>query len=198
MEMNYLAHAYLSFHHRDILVGNMVSDFIKGARQFDYPPLVQKGIRLHRDIDRFTDIHQATAEGKLVVKKDYGLYSGAIVDVIYDHFLANDPGIFPNDSLAAFADEVYNVLEEEAANLPAGFLVMLPYMKMHNWLYSYRTIDGIGRALQGLVRRAAYLSDHETAFRLLKDNYSSLEHSYRRFMPDVKDFAKERMAQLIS
>jgi hypothetical protein len=28
--MNYLGHAYLSFNHQDILVGNMISDFIKG------------------------------------------------------------------------------------------------------------------------------------------------------------------------
>lgn len=196
--MNFLAHAYLSFDHNQILVGNMVSDFVKGARQYDYPPLIQTGIRLHREIDRFTDTHPATAKGKLVFRKDYGLYSGAVLDVIYDHFLANDKQIFTDDSLSGFAGNVYNILEGESAQLPAGFLVILPYMKLHNWLYSYRTMEGISRSLQGMVRRAAYLSDHETAFQLLQDNYSVLEDCYRQFMPDVKDFAKERMAQLIS
>ena len=196
--MNYLAHAYLSFHHRDILVGNMISDFVKGTKQFDYPPLVQKGIRLHREIDRYTDTHQATAECKLLFRKDYRLYSGAMIDVIYDHFLASDENIFPGNSLADFAQGIYITLEEESANLPPGFLVILPYMKMHDWLYSYRSMDGIARALQGLVRRAAYLSDHQTAVRLLSDNYVALEDCYKRFMPDVKEFAKQRMAQLIS
>jgi hypothetical protein len=28
--MNYLAHAYLSFNEPDILVGNLISDFVKG------------------------------------------------------------------------------------------------------------------------------------------------------------------------
>lgn len=196
--MNYLAHAYLSFDHKDILVGNMVSDFVKGARQFDYPPLIQKGIRLHRDIDRYTDTHPATAEGKQVFRQEYGLYSGAILDVIYDHFLANDKNIFPNGSLGNFSRNVYSILEEESAHLPQGFLIMLPYMKMHDWLGSYGTMEGIGRALEGLVRRAAYLSDHSTAFKLLQDHYSELENCYNAFMPDVKEFAKERMAQLIS
>ncbi len=35
--MNYLAHAYLSFNDPEILVGNMISDFVKGKKKFDYP-----------------------------------------------------------------------------------------------------------------------------------------------------------------
>lgn len=30
--MNYLAHAYLSFDEPEILVGNMISDFVKGKK----------------------------------------------------------------------------------------------------------------------------------------------------------------------
>ncbi|MBK6633182.1 MAG: hypothetical protein IPG38_01660 [Chitinophagaceae bacterium] len=62
--MNYLAHAYLSFNDPEILLGNMISDYIKGKKQFDYPLPVQKGIRLHRFIDQFTDTHAATHELK--------------------------------------------------------------------------------------------------------------------------------------
>jgi acyl carrier protein phosphodiesterase len=51
--MNYLAHAYLSFKHEDILLGNLISDFVKGKKKFDYPLLIQKGITLHRNIDTF-------------------------------------------------------------------------------------------------------------------------------------------------
>ncbi len=35
--MNYLAHAYLSFNDPDVLAGNMISDFVKGKKKFDYP-----------------------------------------------------------------------------------------------------------------------------------------------------------------
>jgi acyl carrier protein phosphodiesterase len=35
--MNYLAHAYLSFNDPEILVGNMISDFVKGKKKFDSP-----------------------------------------------------------------------------------------------------------------------------------------------------------------
>ena len=64
--MNYLAHAYLSFNHPEILTGNMISDFVKGKKKFDYPTTIQKGIMLHRAIDQFTDTHEATKEAKEV------------------------------------------------------------------------------------------------------------------------------------
>lgn len=196
--MNYLAHAYLSFGHPQILVGNMISDFVKGSRQYDYPPLVQNGIRLHREIDRFTDIHPATSKGKQVFREQYGLYSGALMDVIYDHFLASDAEIFSEESLFEFSAGVYNSLEKQSSLLPEPFLMMLPYMKMQNWLYRYRQKEGIGQSLRGLVRRAAYLSDHMPAFELFQEHYTMLGRCYRLFMPDVKEFAKQRVEQLIS
>jgi acyl carrier protein phosphodiesterase len=39
--MNYLAHAYLSFNDPEILVGNMISDFVKGKKKFDFPLRIQ-------------------------------------------------------------------------------------------------------------------------------------------------------------
>ena len=93
--MNYLAHAYLSFEITDITVGNMISDFVKGKQKFDYPVAIQHGITLHRAIDSFTDSHAVTRQAKSFFKEAYGLYAGPLVDVVYDHFLANDPLRFP-------------------------------------------------------------------------------------------------------
>ena len=46
--MNLLAHAYLSFNNPPVLVGNMISDYVKGKKKFLYDPAIQKGIELHR------------------------------------------------------------------------------------------------------------------------------------------------------
>ena len=54
--MNYLAHSYLSFSHEQ-LVGNMIADFIKNREREFLPSEIQKGIKLHRAIDTFTDAH---------------------------------------------------------------------------------------------------------------------------------------------
>ncbi len=93
-KMNYLAHAYLSFNQPAILTGNMISDFVKGKKKYDFSSEIQKGIALHRAIDEFTDFHPVTQIAKSYFKQAYRLYAGAFVDVVYDHFLANDPDQF--------------------------------------------------------------------------------------------------------
>src|SRR5689334_13128813 len=109
--MNYLAHAYLSFNNADILVGNMISDFVKGKKRFDFSEHIQNGIMLHRSIDTFTDEHIATKQAKEFFKPVVGLYAGAFMDVVYDHFLANDKNEFDNKSLLNFSSSVYTTLD---------------------------------------------------------------------------------------
>src|SRR6476659_3052763 len=109
--MNYLAHALLSFNQPEILVGNMISDFVKGKTRFSFSERIQQGIMLHRSIDEFTDTHDATKQAKKFFKPVVGLYAGAFVDVVYDHFLANDSNEFNNDSLLDFSLSVYATLD---------------------------------------------------------------------------------------
>ncbi len=78
LQMNFLAHALLSFGDEDFLTGNMISDFVKGKKKFDYPVAIQKGIQLHRMIDEFTDFHPATSKAKKLFSPYYRLYSGRL------------------------------------------------------------------------------------------------------------------------
>lgn len=194
--MNFLAHAFLSFGREGLLTGNLISDFVKGKAQYDYPQIIQDGIRLHRAIDAFTDAHEATKEAAHFFKTPYRLYSGPIIDILYDHFLANDKTIFPDESLLLFSNSVYGSLEKEAAWLPPVFARIFLYMKEENWLWNYRTQEGMARSLNGLVRRAAYISDSYTAFRLFHEHYAELQTCYDHFFPDVKNFAKQQIAAL--
>ena len=88
--MNFLAHAYLSFQHPGVTVGNMISDFVKGSKKDTLPYDVRQGVMLHRAIDAYTDSHEVIGSVKAFFRPHYRLYSGAIVDIIFDHFLATD------------------------------------------------------------------------------------------------------------
>lgn len=189
--MNYLAHAVLSYNMPFLLVGNMISDFVKGSQKSGYTAAVQAGIALHRAIDEFTDTHPATARAKDVFRPVYRLYSGPIVDVIYDHFLATDEAQFTNASLLQFSEGVYRTLEEHTVHLPPRFVTVLTYMKAENWLYRYRTPEGMQMSLQGLIRRAAFVHDSQPAHALFLSHYDELKACYQSFFPDVKQMAKE-------
>jgi acyl carrier protein phosphodiesterase len=195
--MNYLAHAYLSFNHPEILVGNMISDFVKGKTKFDYPPGIQNGIALHRAIDEFTDAHPATKEAKEYFRPAYRLYSGAFVDVVYDHFLALDTNEFKNlTALHYFSVNVYKILEENFSILPKSFQNLLPHMKQHNWLYNYQYIAGIEKSFGGLVQRAKYINESASAFDVFNKNYNELKDCYNIFFPTLKKFANHYVSNL--
>jgi acyl carrier protein phosphodiesterase len=195
--MNYLAHAYLSFSDPGVLVGNMVSDFVKGQQKNSFSGKPLAGIYLHRAIDSFTDTHPSTREAMQYFRADYRLYSGAIMDVIYDHFLATDEKEFSDQSLFAFSQEVYQQLDSQAAHLPARFIPVFGYMRTQNWLYHYRSEQGLAQSLGGLVRRAAYLSDSQPALRSFREHRNALRACYEKFFPDVKQFAKQKLSELV-
>ncbi len=195
--MNLLAHAYLSFNQPGILTGNMISDFIKGKKKFAYPPIVQQGIALHRAIDDFTDFHPSTREAKKHFQPQYRLYAGAFVDVVYDHFLANDPNEFAQKTvLENFCQQTYQMLRVDSINLPLPFAEMLPYMEQQNWLYHYSFRSGIEKSFGGLVRRARYLTESAIAYEVFNMHYEALKECYEEFFPDVKKMASEYLGAI--
>jgi len=195
--MNYLAHAYLSFGRPGILVGNMISDYVKGKKKYDYPGQVQHGIAVHREIDRFTDIHPATKEAKEIFRPAYRLYAGSLMDVIYDHFLALDENEFTDESLKTFTINTYAVLDQFTDHFPEKFSRMYPYMKAQNWLYNYRYRQGIEKSLAGVVRRAKYLEESDTAYLLFNEHYDKLKNLYQIFFPELRSMTVNFLKQFV-
>jgi acyl carrier protein phosphodiesterase len=190
--MNYLGHAFLSFGNSELLTGNMIADHVKGRVALEqFPQGIKNGIELHRKIDGKTDIHPATLRAKLLFREDYGLYAGAIMDTLYDHFLANDPALFPTEeSLRSFTASVYLQLAENEQYFPPKFAGYFPHMREHNWLYNYRTMKGMERSLNGLARRALYMPPIGKAYELFIANYYVLNQCYFEFIDDIIKFVK--------
>ena len=109
------------------------------------------------------------------------------MDVVYDHFLANDSNQFADEAvLNQFAHATYGSLTKYESIMPERFAKMLPYMQSQNWLYNYRYNTGIERSFEGLVRRAAYLHESAIAFKIFEKEYESLKKCYHIFFPDLK------------
>ncbi len=187
--MNYLAHAYLSFQNPEILVGNMISDFVKGKNKFTYSPQVQNGIMLHRAIDTFTDSHNEIKNAKQVFQPTYRLYSGAFIDVVMDHFLAKK--INENNNLMAFTQLCYKQLGQYTTVFPLYFQNAFPNMQQNNWLYNYQYTLGIQKSFIGLQKRATYITEVETAFKIFTNNYNNLQESFSVFWNDMLPFAMQ-------
>jgi acyl carrier protein phosphodiesterase len=194
--VNYLAHAYLSFGDPEILTGNLISDFVKGKKKYEYPPRILAGIDLHRAIDTFTDNHPVNKNISKLFKSAYGLYSGAFIDVVYDHFLAVELNSGGDKEFERFSHDVYSKIELFRHILPDTFNNIFPYMKQYNWLYNYQFAWGIEKSMEGLVHRARYISDSKTAFKIFEDNYSELRLAYSIFFPEVRNFSLAKFSDI--
>lgn len=88
--MNFLAHIYLSGNNPCVVIGNYMADSIKGRQYKTFDKNIQKGILLQRQIDTSTDAHPNFKSSTKRLHANYGDYSGIIVDIFYDHFLAKN------------------------------------------------------------------------------------------------------------
>ncbi len=194
--MNYLGHAVLSFGDGELLTGNLIADHVKGKLALNnYPDRIAAGIILHRKIDQFTDDHPATGRAKLLFREAYGLYAGALMDSLYDHFLANDAKYFPSaSSLLEFTQKTYEAAAVNASYFPPAFASYFEYMRRENWLYNYRTLQGAKRALHGLQRRAKHMADPQEAYNIFVGHYYHLAQCYYDLMDDMVHFVKVELS----
>lgn len=195
--MNYLGHALLSMDDPDILAGNMIGDYVKGSASLDdYSEGVKKGILLHRKIDSFADSDPAALRARVWFREKYGLYSGAIIDTVFDHYIATDPQFFKTENdLLSFSQGVYKKLNGYKEIFPPQFAKMFPYMEQQNWLYNYRTMTGVSRSLQGLHRRAKYMEEPEEAYNTFVIRYYELAQSYYDFMERAYEYVKRELTE---
>jgi acyl carrier protein phosphodiesterase len=190
--MNFLAHAYLSGDDKKILLGNLIGDFIKGRQALNrFEAQIIRGVELHRAIDEFTDSHPVVDESKNRLRPKYRHYSGVIVDVFYDHFLATHWKRFHHQRLEDFAAETYETIDSFSNILPFEFKRMLPYMIKGNWLVGYADILGIHAALSGMAGRTPYVSKMDEASEDLREHYEKFKNEFERFFPELKSFAEK-------
>lgn len=194
--MNFLAHIYLSGDNDLITIGNFMADGIKGKRYKKYPIEIQIGILLHREIDTFTDAHPTVRKSTKRLHKNYSHYSGVIVDILYDHFLAKNWADYSSIPLDAYVDRFYESLKTHAEFLPARMQKMVPYMIAGNWLLNYAQIEGIQNVLNGMNRRTNNISGMDQATNELKEFYHEFEAEFTSFFEELRLFSGEKLTYL--
>ena len=188
--MNFLAHSYLSFSEEQ-LVGNMIADFVKNRDVVRLPESIQKGIKLHRAIDTFTDAHPLIHEAKAPFRPLVRLYSGAFVDVAFDYFLANDTTENSQREWQEHSQRVYAVLRRYEEFLPEVFKKVLDKMQQDDWLYNYRNEWGIEYSFRNVVNKAQFLDKTTNVFPAFLANKDFLREKYEIFFPEIKSFAQD-------
>lgn len=194
--MNYLAHIYLSGESDLVTIGNFMADGIKGKDYKKHSKEVQIGILLHRHIDTFTDAHKTVRKSTKRLHSKYSHYSGIIVDILYDHFLAKNWNKYSVVPLDEYVDSFYDSLEKNHSLLPARIQKMIPFMMADNWLLNYGSIEGISRVLEGMNRRTKNRSGMDEAVKELEIFYNEFESEFSTFFEELIEFSNQKLKEL--
>ena len=194
--MNFLAHIYLSGYSDLIKIGNFMADGVRGNQYLTYDSEIQKGIVLHRAIDTFTDAHPIFRKCTKRLHSEYHHYSGVIVDVFFDHFLAKNWNFYSAETLEDYAENFYSLLKNNYEILTERTKGMMPYMTERNWLVSYATITGIGMILFQMDHRTKNKGNMKNAIKELQQYYYQFEEEFTLFFEELRTHSKEKLAAL--
>lgn len=194
--MNFLAHIYLSGDDELIRIGNFMADGIRGNDYRNFNSSIQKGILLHRAIDTFTDAHPVFRTSKHRLHASYGHYSGVIMDVFYDHFLAKNWERYSNIPLTTYVSGFYTSLQTHYDLLTEKTKGLMPYMIGRNWLVSYASIEGIGTILFQMDHRTKNRSRMQYSVKELQEFYTEFETEFTLFFEELRQFATDKLTEI--
>lgn len=162
-----------------------MADGIHGKNLDTFPLEIQRGIILHRAIDTFTDAHPIFRQSTKRLHANYHHYSGIIVDIFYDHFLAKNWSNYSDEKLEDFTERFYQSLMDNHDSLTLKTQKMIPYMLDQNWLLSYQTIEGIESVLVKMDNRMKRDSNMRFSISELRTFYSDFEQEFTFFFEEV-------------
>ena len=171
----------------------MLGDFVRGTRDdlsARFPPDLVEGILLHRAIDYFTDQHPVFLRSKLLLAPERRRFAGIIIDVLFDHFLAQNWSQYSRIPLPEFIDEMYALLDRNSAWMTPELREIIPRMRSENWLGTYGTIEGLALTFRRISRRRAFLAPIIGAEDDLTAHYHSFGKAFREFYPDALVFSE--------
>ena len=190
--MNYLAHTYLSGDNDDIKIGNFLGDWVRGSDYLKYSDDIRTGIMMHRNIDSFTDQHPIVHLSASRFLSRYAKYSGVIIDILYDHYLASNWKDFCNVPLHDYVSRMHNVMLNNFEVLPERLQNHLPGFMNERWIERYATLKGIHDVLETMSKRTSLPNETEFAISVIETFYTDFRHEFFDFFGQIIEFVESK------
>ena len=151
--MNFLAHLWLSDRAHLPLAGAILGDTLRGALPADMPGPLACSVQLHRRVDAATDRHPRVQAARSRFEPGARRYAGILLDVLFDHVLAQDWPGYSGESLSAFADRAGRAVAGEGRWFEHSGQSAPRADRFAALLVSYRLESGIELALRRTAGR---------------------------------------------
>ncbi len=188
--MNWLAHVFLSEPNVEFQLGNLLADVVRGPQRAAMSADFVRGAVCHKAIDAFTDAHPVVKRSRTRVGSEHRRFSGVLIDVFYDYFLARNWERYSPIALDAYTGAFYASAQAHVAAMPPVARTMLERIIRHDLLGSYARVEGVERALR---RISTYLESRwhkpftlDQGVRDLLAHETELAADFREFFPALQ------------
>lgn len=195
--MNYLAHIFLAGTNPEAQLGGLLGDFVKPNFSGSFDTTIEREIRINRLIDSFTDSHAVVLSAKAKFRPSTRRFSGIILDVLYDHFLASAWTSYSQDNIEQFIQRFYAYLLNVEMSLPERLVRIAPYIAEEDWLGSYREFTGFEIAIHGVSTRVSRRA--EELISGLEDvalNIAEFRQGFSVFFPELQSYVRNERHRL--
>lgn len=187
--MNVLAHALVAGPSPPLQVGGVMGDFVRGRPDPALPEALRAGIRLHRAVDAFTDAHPQVVAARRLFDPPWRRYAGVLIDVWFDHLLAQDFRRHAGTDLDAFSRILRGHLRAHDERIPSRMRRFVDYMERHDLPAGYADRAMIGQVLEGLSRRLSRANPLAEALPQLDARDAALARHFEAFFPELDAYA---------
>lgn len=195
--MNYLAHIQLAHVSDTSMLGNFLGDFVKGSDLSHLPIEHQHGIRLHRQIDTYTDRHTEVRALREIFPKSIRRMSGVVIDIYFDHLLCRHWSRFNEHHLDTLLDAFYLEIEQHSKPIGGRFTQVKEGLIEYRWLSDYQEIANCERALHQIEKRLnGKVLFAQEAVQFVAQNSAEFEQRFLRFYPDLINYTVLRANQV--
>lgn len=168
-----------------MLIGNFMTDFLKKKEEGNYSGRVLDGIKLHRQIDSYTDSHPASLELRAMLRKRHGKYASVVVDLVWDYYLSTNWKLFSGSSLPDFNKGIYEILAKRKEELPIKLREKIDKMMENDFLMAYANKDNMSVSLAWMDKRVNFSSAFKDAVLDIEENHDRIDELFKRFFPDL-------------
>jgi acyl carrier protein phosphodiesterase len=196
--MNHLAHALVAGSDAQIVLGSLLGDFWRGAPDPAWSAATRAGLFLHRRVDGFTDSDAQLARARALFQPPFRRYAGIMLDVYFDHLLAQRFAQFSAQSLDEYSGWILALLDTAKADLPEPMRRFVAYMRAHGLFASYANRAMLGQVLEGISHRLTRANPLAGSDRVLDDLAQPLGEAFVEFFPRLQEFASHELASLLA
>jgi acyl carrier protein phosphodiesterase len=193
--VNWLAHVFLSEPNVQFQLGNLLADVVRGPQRDAMSADFVRGAACHKAIDAFTDAHPVVRRSRARVGSEQRRFSGVLVDVFYDYYLARNWSRYSTITLDNYTAAFYTGAQAHLSELPPDARTMLERIIRHDLLSSYARVDGVERALR---RISIYLTSRWCRQFALERGVRDLVAHDAAFAADFEEFFPTLQAHVAS